>query len=86
MASSSKDMKKALTEDGRKNEGWMALNLEEPKSKGNKKKGPQLCKIGMGRLIPEAWPTLKDFLFVYGLLFFSMGFRNDCETYGSVRV
>ena len=84
MASSSKDMK-ALTEDGRRG-GWMQLNLEEPKSKGNKKKSPQLCKIGMGRLIPEAWPTLKDFLFVYGLLFFSGGFRNDCETYGSVRV
>ena len=82
MASSSKDMKKALTEDG-----WFEMNLDEPKkSKGYKKKGPELCKIGMGRLIPEAWPTLKDFLFVYGLLFFSMGFRNDCETYGSVRV
>ena len=83
MAGSSKDMKKALTEDG-----WFeALNLDEPKkSKGEKKKGMELGKIGMGRLIPEAWPTLKDFLFVYGLLFFSRGFGNDCETYGSVRV
>ena len=73
---SSKDMKKALTEDGQ--EGCMKLKM--------KKKGPELYQIGMGRLIPEAWPTLEDFLFVYGLLFFSRGFGNDCETYGSVRV
>ena len=74
MASSSADlkgMKKALTD-----EGWMSMNLEAPKSTGYKKKGPDCYKIGMGRLIPEAWPTLEDFLFVYGLLFFANGFSK----------
>ena len=42
----------------------------------DKKKGPDCYKIGMGRLIPEAWPTLEDFLFVYGLLLFANGFSK----------